>query len=79
MHALATTMSPTVDRVAALLQDQVFQLHGVPSEFIHGRGLQFQFKFVVNFYRLLGVENNPSMAYHPQMDGQTACVNQGLE
>jgi hypothetical protein len=30
-------------------------------------------------YRMLGVEGNPSLAYQPQMDGQTEQLNQELE
>ena len=32
-----------------------------------------------SLYTLLGIEANPSMAYHPQMDGQTEQMNQELE
>ena len=32
-----------------------------------------------NLYELLGIEANPSTAYHPQMDGQTEHMNQELE
>ena len=31
------------------------------------------------FYASLGIENNPSMAFHPQTDGQTERVNEELE
>ena len=51
----------------------------MPSKIIHNRGPQFQSRFAVDFYRLLGIENNPSTAYHPQTDGQTERVNQELE
>lgn len=30
-------------------------------------------------YKLLGIEANPSTAYHPQTDGQTERINQELE
>ena len=43
------------------------------------RGPQFQSHFAVVFYKLLGIENNPSMAYHSQTDGQTEWINQELE
>ena len=32
-----------------------------------------------DFYKLVGIEGNPSMAYHPQMDGQTEWINQEIE
>ena len=79
MHAVPTTTTLTAEGTATLLRDQVFRLHGVPAKIIHDRGPQFQSRFVVNFYRLLGIENNPSTAYHPQSDGQTERVNQELE
>ena len=31
------------------------------------------------FYKLLGIEANPSTAYHPQTDGQTERINQEVE
>ena len=59
--------------------DHIFWLHGVPKKIIHDRCPQFQSKFAVSFYKLLGIENNPSTAYHPQTDGQTERTNQELE
>ena len=79
MHAIPTTSNLTVEGCAKLLQDNVFRLHGVPSKIIHDRGPQFQSKFAVDFYKLMGIENNPSTAYHPQTDGQTERMNQELE
>ena len=32
-----------------------------------------------DLYQLLGIEGNPSMAYHPQIDGQTECINQEIK
>ena len=71
MHAIPTNTSLTAQGTAALLRDNVFHLHGTPDKIIHDRGPQFQSNFAVDFYRSLGIENNPSMAYHPQTDGQT--------
>ena len=78
MHAVPTTSNLTAEGCAKLLRDNVFRLHGVPSKIIHDRGPQFQSKFAVDFYRLMGIENNPSTAYHPQTDGQTERMNQEL-
>lgn len=36
-------------------------------------------KFISALYQLLGIEGNPSSAYHPQTDGQTEHINQELE
>ncbi|KAF8630609.1 hypothetical protein AX14_010986 [Amanita brunnescens Koide BX004] len=35
--------------------------------------------FLKGLYTQLGITANPSTTYHPQMDGQTECVNQELE
>ena len=32
-----------------------------------------------DFYKLVGIEGNPSTAYHPQTDGQTERINQEIE
>ena len=32
-----------------------------------------------DLYQLLGIEGNPSIAYHPQIDKQTKCINQKIE
>ena len=79
MHAIPTTTSLTAEGMAKLFRDHVFRLHGVPQKIIHDRGPQFQSKFLIDFYALLGIENNPSTAYHPQTDGQTERINQELE
>ena len=64
---------------AKLLRDSVFHLHGTSNKIIHDCGPQFQSNFTVNFYRSLGIENNPSTAYHPQTDGKTERINQEPE
>ena len=71
LHAIPTFTMLNAEDMARLLRDHIFRLHGVPKKIIHDRGPQFQSKFAVSFYRLLGIENTPSTAYHPQMDGQT--------
>ena len=51
----------------------------IPCKVISDRGPQFISKFMRDFYALLGIEANPSTAYHPQTDGQTECKNQDIE
>ena len=65
--------------MAKLYRDQVFRLHGIPRKIIHDRGPQFASKFMTKLYKLLGIEGNPSTAYHPQTDGQTERMNQEIE
>ena len=65
--------------MAKIYRDNVFRLHGLPKKIIHDRGSQFDAKMMKELYKLLHIEGNPSTAYHPQMDGQTECINQELE
>lgn len=43
------------------------------------RGLQFVAKFMHELYCLLGITLSASVAYHPQTNGQTKCINQELK
>ena len=57
----------------------VFSKHGLSRKVISDRGPQFVSKFIRDVYKLLGIEGNPSTAFHPQTDGQTERINQELE
>ena len=57
----------------------MFSKHGLSRKFISDQGSQFVLRFIKDVWTLLGIEGNPSMAYHPQTDGQTEHVNQELE
>jgi transposase InsO family protein len=56
---------------AVVMRDWVYYEEGLPLKVISDRGPQFISGFVHELYKLLGVEGNPSTAYHPQTDGQT--------
>jgi hypothetical protein len=64
---------------AVVMRDRVYQEEGLLHKVISDRGLQFMSRFVQELYKLLGVEGNPSMAYHPQTDGQMERVNREVE
>ena len=57
----------------------MFCLHGLPQVVISDRGPQFVSNFMKELYQLLGIKENPSTAYHPQMDGQTERMNREIE
>ena len=65
--------------MARLYRNHVFRHHGILRKFIHDRGPQFESNFMKELYKLLGIEGNPSTAYHPQTDGQTKRINQEIE
>ena len=62
-----------------LYQNNVFKEHGLPKKVISDQGPQFVSSFMKELYKKLGIEPNPSTAYHPQTDRQTERVNQELE
>lgn len=61
------------------LRDHVVAHHGLPRKIISNRGTEFKNKFISELYQSLGIEANPSTAYHPQTDGQTERINQEIE
>lgn len=74
-----TNIELTSEGWAKILRDHVFVYHGLPRKIISDRGPQFVSKFIKALYELLGIEGNPSTAYHPQTDGQTERINQEIE
>lgn len=79
IHAEATVMETSSEGMAKLTRDRVIRYHGLPKKIISDRDPRYVSKFTRELYRLLGVEQNPSTAYHPQTDGQTERMNQEIE
>jgi hypothetical protein len=68
-----------VRRYAEIYIAHVLCLHGVLKTIISDRGSQFITRFWEQLHASLGTHLIHSLAYHPQMDGQTERVNQILE
>jgi hypothetical protein len=79
MVAIPTTSTITMDEVARLFQNNMWNQYGLPNTIINNRGLQFVSQFMRDLLKLLGIRGNPSTAYHPQTDRQTEQMNQELE
>jgi len=54
-------------------------LHRLPESIITDRGVQFAVEMMRELNCMLGIDTKLSMAYHPQIDGQTKRMNQDLE
>ena len=67
------------EEMAALYLKQVVTNFGLPSKIISDQDLQFASKFTRELCRMMGIEQNISMVYHPRMDGQSECTNQWIE
>ena len=61
------------------VHDHLTAKHGFPRIIISDRGPQFASRLMKEITGMMGVQQNLSTAYHPQMDGQTECVNQEIE
>ena len=79
-----THFIPCATKVSAIelakhFLDNVFRLHGVPTDIVSDRDPRFTSQFWREFCRLTGTKQNLSTPYHPQTDGQTERMNRVLE
>lgn len=63
--------------VAQLFLDNVYRLYGVPASITFDRD-RFLNHFWKELFRLLGTRLRMSIAYHPQIDGQTEAASRTL-
>jgi hypothetical protein len=78
-HFIPVHTKYRVEKYAEIYVARVLCLHGVPKTIVSDRGSQFVAHFWEQLHTSLGTHLIHSLAYHPQMDGQTARVNQILE
>ena len=76
LKATATNISS--EEIARIYRDEIWKIHGVPRTILSDRGPQFASKFMEDFTKVLGTKRKLSTAYHPQSDGQTERINQGI-
>ncbi|XP_057696537.1 retinoic acid receptor RXR-gamma-B isoform X2 [Corythoichthys intestinalis] len=70
---------PTAKETASALLDEVFKVHGFPSDIVSDRGPQFVARFWKAFCGLIGATVSLSSGFHPQSNGQAERMNQELE
>jgi hypothetical protein len=63
------------DQLAQLYVNNIVKLHGAPQTIVSDRGTQYTSKFWEHLQRVMGTNLQFSIAYHPQIDGQTERVN----
>lgn len=66
-------------RNAQLYFNNVFRKYGLSKRMISDRGPLFMSKIAKELFKLIGVKQLFSTAYHPQIDGETERVNRELE
>ena len=69
----------TAEGVAALYLWHVYPRYGIRAKVITNWDTRFTSKFAKGLCKALQIKQNISMAYHPQTDGQSECMNQFLE
>ena len=77
--AIPTTGEISSMGTAKLFRDHMWKQFGIPRKVISDHGPQFTAQFMKDLHQLVGTKTNISMAYHPQMDGQTEQMNQEIE
>jgi len=79
VYFIPTMEKTSVEGLARLFKDNVWELHGLPESIILDRGPQFAAGLMRELNRMLGIESKLSMAFHSQTNGQTERVNQELK
>ena len=79
VHFVPLSHPYSAAKVAQLYMQYVFKLHGMPATIMSDRDTVFTSHFWQELMRLQGVQLAMSIAYHPQINGQTEVVNKSLE
>ena len=79
MIAIPCKETISAEGVADLYLWQVFPRFGLPSKVISDRDPKFTSQFMKELCCLIGIKQNISTAYHPQMDRQSEQSNQWIE
>ncbi|KAG1974134.1 retrotransposable element [Pimephales promelas] len=69
---------PSARETAQIIVEQVFKIHGLPSDVVSDRGPQFSSLFWKEFCRLIGASASLSSGFHPQTNGQAERANQTI-
>ena len=79
VHFFPCSVHVTAAQLANLFLNNIFRLHGLPTEIISDRDPRFISAFWKEFCKLLGTKQNLTSPYHPESDGQTERMNRILE
>jgi len=74
-HFALTTEKTTVEGLAQLFRDNVWQLHRLPESIISNKGPQFAAGLMRELNELLGIKTKLSKAFHSQTDRQMERIN----
>ncbi|MCO5599248.1 hypothetical protein L7F22_053349 [Adiantum nelumboides] len=78
-HFITCKKAASAPDIASLFVQHIFRIHGLPRSISSDRDPKFTGHFWTSLFKSLGTNLLFSLAYHPQMDGQTERVNQILK
>ena len=78
-HFLAIKVSQHISKLAHQYVKEIVRLHGVPVSIVSDQDPRFTSRFWGSLQKCLGTQIKLSMAYHPQIDGQSERTIQTLE
>jgi len=78
-YFISLQTNATAKEVANGFLQEVWKLHGLPTEIISDMDAKFSGEFWESLCKLLGIKRKMSTGYHPQTDGQAERINQVLE
>lgn len=78
-HFMPVKMTFIVDQLAQQYIKDIVKLHGVLVSIVSDRDSRLTTKFWKSLHEVLGKKLNFSIAYHPQLDGQSKRTIQKLE
>ena len=78
-HFLPIKMTYCMDRLAKLYIKEILRLHGIPVLIVSDHDPRFTSRFWRSLQEALGTKLTFSIAFHPQIDGQTERAIQTLE
>jgi hypothetical protein len=77
-HFLPCQKTSDVMHVVNLFFKEVVRLHDLPRSIVSDRDSKFVGHFWRALWKNLGIDLSFSLAYHPQIDGQTEVLNKSL-
>lgn len=76
---IPTTVTVTKEETAQLFFKHVISQFGIPRQVITDRDTRWKGEFWNTICTQMGMKRSLTTSYHPQTDGQTEVLNQGLE
>ncbi|GJS59261.1 putative reverse transcriptase domain-containing protein [Tanacetum coccineum] len=78
-HFIPTRETNSIETLTRLYIKEIVSRHGVPISIISNRDSHFTFRFWQSLQKALGTQLDISMAYHPEIDGQSERTIQTLK